>query len=66
VEDGHLADAGRDDVVVVTGNGAKVEIADRASCVPAELQVDQALRVGDRHGFAADRDQHSRRDRVAR
>jgi hypothetical protein len=46
-------DAGRDDVVVAAGNGAEVEVADRASCVAAELQVDQALRVGDPDGLGA-------------
>jgi hypothetical protein len=46
--------------------GAEVEVADRASCVAAELQVDQALRVGDPDGFGADRGQYSRRDRVTR
>jgi hypothetical protein len=48
MEDGHRMDAGRDDVVVAAGNGAEVEVADRASCVAAELQVDQALWVGTR------------------
>jgi hypothetical protein len=54
VEDGDLADARGRDLVVAAGDGPQVQVADRAAGEPAELEVEEAVGVGDRDRDAAE------------
>ncbi|MFV2103028.1 hypothetical protein [Micromonospora sp. LOL_024] len=55
MEDGDLPDASGDNVVMPAGDGAQVQVADGAAGEAAELQVDQAVRVGNPDRSPGDR-----------
>jgi len=66
VEHDDLADSGRDKISMSLGNGPHVQVADRAARVPAELQVDHMLGIGDADRLAVDGGQFAAAQDVSR
>jgi hypothetical protein len=60
VEHDDLTDAGLENLVKPSGDGSQVEVAYRATRVPAKLQVHYRVAIGYGHGLTVDAHQYTR------
>jgi hypothetical protein len=65
VENDDLADAGLQNFVISPGDGSHVEVANRATGVPAKLQVHQRVPIRNGHRLSVDAQQHPRLEDIS-